>query len=426
MEDEDRMAALCAVHRETSKTESHVFPSTDHGAAMTRIRIEREITLPDDLRVARARSAPHLGPRILFFSGGGALNGISRRLKRHTFNSIHLITPFDSGGSSQILRQAFDMPAVGDLRSRLMALADETVLGQPDIYALFSHRLSKTASQKDLQGELARMQTGKHPLMAAISRPMRQLIQTLLQSFLDAAPKGFDHRNASIGNLILAGGYLSHGRALAPVLFMMSKMVDVRGDVRAVVDRNLQMGVELRDGRHIHSQRLLSGKEAPPIDSPVARLFLSDGRAELPPADAPLPKRNRKLIETADVICYPPGSLFSSVAVNLAPLGVGKAVAARRVPKVYLPGLGTDPEALGHSLSDQVAALLAPMRADAGQDLPATTFMTHVICDVSRSREECEEVARRHAIPCLRLPLGQSDGLKYDPEKVAQLLVSLD
>lgn len=98
---------------------------------MTAARVERELRLPDDLRVARAQSAPHLGPRILFFSGGSALNGISRRLKQYTFNSMHLITPFDSGGSSQTLRQAFDMPAVGDLRSRLMALADESVLGQP-------------------------------------------------------------------------------------------------------------------------------------------------------------------------------------------------------------------------------------------------------------------------------------------------------
>ena len=110
----------------------------------TQITLTRRVMLPDDLRVARAESAPHLGPRILFFSGGSALNGIARRLKRYSYNTMHLITPFDSGGSSQELRLAFDMPAVGDLRSRLMALADETVLGQPDVYALFSHRLSGT------------------------------------------------------------------------------------------------------------------------------------------------------------------------------------------------------------------------------------------------------------------------------------------
>ncbi|WP_163846958.1 GAK system CofD-like protein [Pseudooceanicola aestuarii] len=393
---------------------------------MTRIRIAREIALPDDLRVARARSAPHLGPRILFFSGGSALNGISRQLKHYSFNSIHLITPFDSGGSSQMLRAAFDMPAVGDLRSRLMALADETVLGQPDIYALFNYRLPRDATPKALRSEVTQLKDGAHPLLSAISKPMRHLIHSLFQNFLDAVPDEFDFRNASIGNLILAGGYLSNDRALEPVLFLMSKMVDVRGTVRAVVDENLQMGVDLRDGRRIQSQRLVSGKEAAPIDSPITRIFLSDGIREVPPALAPLPKRNRKLIGRADVICYPPGSLYSSVAVNLVPAGVGRAIAARQVPKVYLPGLGTDPEALGHDLSDQVAALLAPLRADAGHDLPADTFISHVICDLSRDARDCARVTDRHGIPCLRLPLGQQGQPKYAPRRVAELLVSLD
>ena len=51
-------------------------------------------------RVERYWRTPSRGPRILFFSGGTALRGIARELKRFTWNSIHLVTPFDSGGSS--------------------------------------------------------------------------------------------------------------------------------------------------------------------------------------------------------------------------------------------------------------------------------------------------------------------------------------
>lgn len=310
------------------------------------ITLRRQVSLPDDLRVARAESAPHLGPRLLFFSGGSALNGIARGLKRYTFNSMHLITPFDSGGSSQQLRLAFDMPAVGDLRSRLMALADESVLGQPELYALFTHRLPREAGPQALRDEVERIRAGKHPLISAIAKPMRQLIRTQLDSFAGAVAPDFDYRNASIGNLILAGGYLGHGRALDPVLFMMSKMVDVRGTVRAIVDENLHLGVTLQDGRRVLGQRALTGKEVAPLDSPITEVFLVDNPDTGNRVEVTLPKRNRRLIEQAEVICYPPGSLYSSIIANLLPVGVGLSVARRTVPKVYLPSLGPDPEAM--------------------------------------------------------------------------------
>ncbi|MFW2588115.1 GAK system CofD-like protein [Sagittula sp. SSi028] len=386
------------------------------------IRLSRDSLLPDPLRVARAASAPHLGPRILFFSGGSALNGIARKLKTYTHNSVHLITPFDSGGSSKVLREVFDMPAVGDLRSRLMALADESVLGQPQVYALFSHRLPRDGSPAELRTQVERMARGKHPLISAISKPMRPLIQTQLDSFLAHATADFDYRYASIGNLILAGGYLSQGRALEPVLFMMSKMVDVRGTVRAIVDETLHLGADLAGGGRVIGQRQISGKEAPPLAQPITRLFLTDGSTE---TRVSLPKRNRKAIAEADVLCYPPGSLYSSVIANLLPEGTGSSIAARHVPKVYLPSLGHDPEAIGHDLADQVGALLAPLLADAGPEAQPRDMLTHVLCDPSMDAQACAAVTARFGIDCLRLPLAQDAQPRYDTDSVARVLVSL-
>ena len=74
------------------------------------LTITRTVQLPDKIRLARFARAPELGPKVLFFSGGSALNPLSRRLINYTHNSIHLITPFDSGGSSAVLRKAFGMP----------------------------------------------------------------------------------------------------------------------------------------------------------------------------------------------------------------------------------------------------------------------------------------------------------------------------
>ena len=93
---------------------------------MTELFLRRKINIPDLIRIKRYQHLPEFGPNILFFSGGSALNKLSRELKNYTYNSSHLITTFDSGGSSAKLRDAFDMPAIGDLRSRLMALADDS------------------------------------------------------------------------------------------------------------------------------------------------------------------------------------------------------------------------------------------------------------------------------------------------------------
>lgn len=394
---------------------------------MPDLQIARNAEFPDTLRIARARSLPNLGPRLLFFSGGSALNEIARVLKLYTHNSIHLLTPFDSGGSSQVLRDAFEMPAVGDLRSRLMALADESVLGQPDIFRLFSYRFPKAAPPAALTDEFTTLMDGHHRLMKAISQPMRSLILSQLKVFAANRPADFDFAGASVGNLILAGGYLGHDRALEPVLFLMSKMVEVQGIVRSIVDRNLDIAAELRDGSLIPTQRLITGKEVPPITSPIREVFLTDGGTRLRGEDVPLPKRNRKLIGQADLICYPPGSLFTSLIANLLPKGVGRAVAGRNVPKVYLPSLGIDPECHGMTLSDQVAALLAALMADAGTERPVTDLVSVVLCDSDAfDAQEASRLKTRFDLPLVPLPLRKTeDPSRYDPEKVCEALISL-
>jgi CofD-related protein of GAK system len=388
--------------------------------------VTRTAEIPDALRIARAKASPNLGPRLLFFSGGSALNGISQRLKDFTHNSAHLITPFDSGGSSQVLREAFDMPAVGDLRSRLMALADETELGQPDNLALFTYRFPAEAPRDVLQAEFGSLLDGSHKLMRAISQPMRGLILQMLRRFAERCPSDFDFRHASVGNLILAGGYFQNDQALEPVLFVMSKMVAVLGTVRAVVDVNLQIGAELADGSTVIGQRNLTGKETAPLSQPIRRLFLSDGQREIDPAEVRLPKRNRRLIQRADLICYPPGSLFSSVIANLLPQRVGAGIAARRVPKVYVPSLGTDPECIGMDLADQVAALLSVLRRDAGK-VEAANLISFVLCD--RAAVEpgmAKRIEKLHRIPCVAADLALRDRPdRYDPGHLCDALISL-
>jgi CofD-related protein of GAK system len=332
---------------------------------MKTIKVTHTVSLPDPIRISRYLKTPELGPGILFFSGGSALNVLGSKLKNFTHNSIHLVTPFDSGGSSAKLRQAFHMPAIGDLRSRMIALADETITGHPEVYRLFTHRLASNSPQTELYQQLCAMAAGKDQLVRDIPNPMRRLIRNLLGYFTDQMPENFDLRGASIGNLVLAGGYLNNHRHLDPIIFLFSKLVSVQGTVRATVNSDLHIAAELENGKTIVGQHRLTGKERAPITSRVRKLMLSKHLDRYEPADAAIRKKIRKLIQSADLICFPPGSFYSSLIANLLPDGVSEAIACNGNPKVYIPNLGKDPEQIGMSARDTVSTLLAYLQRNA-------------------------------------------------------------
>ncbi|CCH49986.1 GAK system CofD-like protein [Pseudodesulfovibrio piezophilus] len=297
------------------------------------------------------------GPRCLFFSGGTALRGVSRELMRHTANSVHVITPYDSGGSSAVLRRAFGMPAVGDIRNRLMALADLSEKGGREIFALFTYRFSRKESNADLAAELRRIAQGKHILVNLLPETKRPLIQDHIQYFLQVMPADFDLRGASIGNIVLTAGYLSHGRRLAPVIEIFSRLAGVRGAVCPAVDRDLHLAAELADGDIVVGQHLLTGKETGPLSSPIKRVWQTQALDSAAPVVSSAERDVCAHIESADLICYPVGSFYSSVVANLLPQGIGACVAANPCPKVFVPNPVGDPELLGHGVTDQVRVL---------------------------------------------------------------------
>ncbi len=396
---------------------------------MPRILMTRPVTLPDSLKLTRYQKLPELGPRVLFFSGGSALNGISRTLKQYTHNSIHLVSAFDSGGSSAVLRDAFDMPAVGDLRSRLMALADETVLGHPEIVSLFSYRLPKDDSDASLLKQLERLAQGKDPLVRCIPNPMRSLICNHLGYFQQAMPEGFDLRGASIGNLILTGGYLNNNRSLDPILFLFSQLVNVRGIVRSITGDERQLLARLEDGTRVVGQHLLTGKEVAPISSPVRRLQLVHSQQEPRVEPSKLRKSNRKLLASAELVCYPPGSFYSSLVANLLVDGVGSSVADNPCPKVYIPNLGSDPEQFGMTLKQQVNALLHYLQVDQEAPVAVSRLLNFVLLD-SRFLEGVDDVlkARLAELDIQLIDMDLTDPEQpdqYDSEKLVSALLSM-
>ncbi|MTI16319.1 GAK system CofD-like protein [Rhodobacteraceae bacterium RKSG542] len=393
---------------------------------MSSLMVSRRVIIPDPVRIDRFKRLPELGPKLLFFSGGTALNPLARTLKSYTHNSHHLITPFDSGGSSAALRQAFDMPAIGDLRSRLIALADETVSGHPEVARLFKYRLSKTGTPKELHRRLMRIVEAKDKLLADVHNPMRGLIQTQLEFFIEAMPEDFNLAGASIGNLILAGGYLNNHRHLDPIIFLFSKLVNTLGHVTAITDSNLHLAARLENGSVVAGQHNMTGKETPSVVHPISDVFTIRSLEDPTPAKPSIHPRMGRIIADADLICYPPGSFYSSLMANLLVEGVGRAAASNPNPKVYIPNLGKDPEQLGMSPRLALEKIIAQLEADIDAPVAASDLINFVVIDKSMADSFDANTFKQRGIHIIIDDLVTKTSFPYyDPEKLVRILLSL-
>lgn len=394
-----------------------------------RLSVTRKIRLPDAVKTTLYARSPDLGPRVLFFSGGSALRDLSRELIRYTHNSIHIITPFDSGGSSAKLRQAFNMPAIGDVRNRLMALADQTIHGFPDIYNLFAYRFAKGRPQQDLQTELGAMVDGRHELIKGIPDPMRKIIRHHLRMFRKEMPEGFDLKGASIGNLVLTSGYLENERHLDPVIYIFSHLVRVRGVVRPATNGDFHLVTHLENGKIIVGQHNMTGKEVPPLNSPIAQLYISKDTHSPKPLEHPIRNKMRELIAKADLICYPMGSFYTSVIANLLLKGMGDAIADNACPKIFVPSTGVDPETRGMSLKEQVKTLLHYIEKSAGRSLKAEQVLHYVLMDTRTAHYQGDlnhKEMNRLGIRIIDCPLVSRKSVPYiDPTLLAPILLSL-
>lgn len=394
-----------------------------------RIRVNKEIELPDPVKLALYAKSPELGPRLLFFSGGTAIRDLSRALISRTHNSIHVITPFDSGGSSAVLRRAFGMPAVGDVRNRIMALADQTLTGNPEIYDLFAYRLVKDRPRPELVRELESMAAGEHELVSKIPDPMRDIVRNHLSRFIEYMPEDFDLRGASIGNLVLTAGYLDNHRRMDPVIYIFSKLVAACGVVRPVVDADLQLVSELESGERIIGQHLITAKEAPPIATRIKDVRLINEKDPETPVAPPITEEMKMLISRAELICFPMGSFYSSIIANVLPSGVGLAAAANHCPKVFIPNTTTDPECYGMTLGDQVETLLKYLRADAPDEIDARDALDFVLLDEDGSRYQGgvnEKRIKALGAEPVRYPLVTTGSAPFiDAQRLAAVLLSL-
>jgi uncharacterized cofD-like protein len=232
--------------------------------------------------------------KIVCLGGGTGLSFLLRGLKLVASDLTAVVTLTDDGGSSGRLRRELEMPPPGDIRSCLVALAeDENFMGE-----LFQHRFTK--------GELA---------------------------------------GHSFGNLFLAALTEVAGSFDAAVA-MTGRVLAIEGTVVPATSHPAALVAEMDDGR------VVAGETAVASDRHgVRRLFLD-------PRDAAANPHAIAAIEGADLIVLGPGSLFTSTLPPLLVPALRRAILSARAPRVYVCNLLQQPgETLGYRASHHLERL---------------------------------------------------------------------
>ncbi|KAI9105366.1 hypothetical protein DFS34DRAFT_689910 [Phlyctochytrium arcticum] len=215
---------------------------------------------------------------IAVFSGGSAMNSFVTLLQGFTDDTSYIMPVSDDGGSTSEIIKALGGPGIGDLRSRVVRLAETGTSEAKAVHDLLSYRLPfdnaecpPSAHPHHPYGQPLTAKTvwfdileGKHPLWQGISAPYRETIRAFLAHFQHEIIRSacrrppFEYQGGSIGNFFLTGSRLFFDNLDAAV-FQFARIMRVPGrtdvvPVLATARGVVTIAAALRNGETIYGQ----------------------------------------------------------------------------------------------------------------------------------------------------------------------------
>lgn len=234
--------------------------------------------------------------KIVAIGGGTGLSTLLRGLKAYDVDITAVVTVSDDGGSSGKLRKELGVLPPGDIRNCLVALAEEENL----ITKLFQYRFPR-------KGGLS---------------------------------------NHSFGNLFLTA-LTSVSGGFDKAILNASDVLAIKGKVLPVSLDNVKLKAILVDGEKIVGESKISKSKS------------AIKTVEIEPKNAKVSKSVIDSISNADCVILGPGSLYTSVIVNLLFDGVIPAIKKSRAIKIYVSNIMTQVgETSNFTLSNHIDAII--------------------------------------------------------------------
>jgi uncharacterized cofD-like protein len=225
------------------------------------------------------------------------------------------------------------------------------------VVRVFNTRLSDVDERAALERELAFYLDGLHPALQAMEPGLRGSITGYLGQFITAVGAGFDLRRGSLGNFVLAGAWLAHGRDINAAISVFRTLCSIGGDVWPTsTDNDLHLQAVLNDGEQVYGQDRITA-----LDAERSRVGIREIR--LVRSGGGTAKANEavlKAVARADAVLFGPGSFYTSVLPHLLVGGIAQALGARSgIPKILVGNMLECPETVGLSLNRMLEAFLA-------------------------------------------------------------------
>lgn len=306
---------------------------------------------------------------VVVLGGGTGQATLLRGLKNLDHIKLTaIVTVADDGGSTGRLRRQFHIPAMGDIRNVMVALAEsETLLSK-----LMSYRFQN------------------HP---------------------DSEISGHN-----LGNLMLTALTESSGNFMEAIA-SISKVLNVKGRIVPSSLQVITLYAQMVDGTIVRGETNI-----PNMNNRISRVYYEE--------EVVASRQAVEAIQQADVILYGIGSLYTSICPNLIIKDIQNAIIASKAKKVYVCNAMSQPgETDGYDMNDHVQAIVKHSQCQvdtvifAEDNLPDDVLLRYkkmkshpIICT---NRKYSYEVIKKSM-------LDFSDGLvRHDPLKVQQVFEEL-
>ena len=202
-------------------------------------------------------------------------------LKQFPLDITSIVTVCDDGKSTGILREEFNMPAVGDIRRVLVALSET----EPLVMELFNYRFEKDTS--------------------------------------------FDGH--TVGNLLLTAASEISGN-LSDGIDALSKVLNLKGKVVPLTEDNVVLMASLCNGKIIEGEHNITLRKE---KSKINKVYYKE--------EAIATNEALKSIQEADLILFSMGSLYTSIIPNLLIDSVVKEIDKSKAKIMYVCNMMTQP-----------------------------------------------------------------------------------